>query len=155
LLTHAVASTLGELAQENGQRAVAAQRAAALLDLARTGHAEPVFDALAEPSQFSQLLHTLAMDSSAESVYPAALVAYTAATSDAEAATAVFYVAVAVAAGGDRDQARELIGQAREADPAQVPGWINELAEIGQHHSGVLSLIPALTGTAPSTGDIR
>ena len=34
------------------EQAVAAQRATALLNLARTGHAEPVFEALAEPGQF-------------------------------------------------------------------------------------------------------
>ena len=60
----------------------------------------------------------------------------------------MFYLAVAVAAGGDQEQARDLIRQARAADPAQVPAWINELAEIGQHHHGVLQLIPALTAPA-------
>ena len=79
---------------------------------------------------------------------PAAIVAYTAATSIAEAATALFYLAVAATAGGDQEQARDLISQARTADPAQVPAWINELAEIGQHHHGVLQLIPALTAPA-------
>ena len=76
---------------------------------------------------------------------PAALVAYTAATTTAEAATALFYLAVGDGDGGDQEQARDLIRQARAADPAQVPAWINELAEIGQHHHGVLQLIPALT----------
>jgi hypothetical protein len=159
LLTDTAASVLSELARQEGQQAAAAQRAASLLDLARTGHAEAVFDALAEPGQFPSLLHTLVMQSGTDSAAPAAWVAYTAATSAAEAATALFYVAAAVAAGGDQEQARALIREARAADPAQVPGWINELAEIGQHHPGVLALIPALTALAdqpaPSAEDTR
>ena len=133
---------------QEDQQAVAAQRATALLDLARTGDAEPVFEALAEPGRFPRLLHELAIRTDAASAGPAALVAYTAATTLAEAATAVFYLAVAAAAGGDHEQARDLIRQARAADPAQVPAWINELAEIGQHHHGVLQLIPELTAPA-------
>jgi Protein kinase domain len=148
LLTKTVADALDELARQDGQPTIGAQRAAALLDLARVGQAGAVFDALAEPSQFPRLLHTLATHHSADSVGPAALVACTAATSDAEAATAVFYLAVAVAASGDQDEARDLISEARAADPAQVPAWINGLAEIGQHHPGALLLIRALTGPA-------
>jgi hypothetical protein len=89
LLTGTVADALSELAGQEDRQAVAAQPATALLDLARTGHAEPVFDALAEPGQFPSLLHGLATRSDADSVGPAALVAYTAATSTAEAATAL------------------------------------------------------------------
>jgi hypothetical protein len=60
----------------------------------------------------------------------------------------VFYLAVAAAAGGDHGQANDLIGQARAAGPGQVAAWINELAQIGQHHPGVLPLIPPLTVSA-------
>ena len=148
LLTDTVADALKELADQEDQQAVAAQRATALLDLARTGDAEPVLEALAEPGRFPGLLHALAIRTDAASAGSVALVAYTAATTLAEAATAVFYLAVAGAAGGDHDQARDLTRQARAADPAQVPAWINELAEIGQHHHGVLQLIPELAGPA-------
>jgi hypothetical protein len=148
LLTGAVAAALKELAGRVDRQASAAQRATALLHLARSGDAEPVFKALAEPGQFPHLLHTLATRPDAASVGPAALVAYSAARSTAAVATAVFYLAVAMAAGGDREQARDLIRKARAADLAQVPAWIDELAEIGQHHHGVLQLIPALTAPA-------
>jgi hypothetical protein len=148
LLTDTVTDALNESVGQEDQQAVAAQRATALLDLARTGDAEPVFEALAEPGRFPRLLHQLAIRTNAASVEPAALVAYTAATTPTEAATAVFYLAVAAAAGGDHDQARDLIKQVRAADPAQVPTWINELAQIGQHHQGVLQLIPELTSPA-------
>lgn len=141
-------NTLRELAGQQGLQAAAAQRATVLLDLARSGDAEPVFEALTEPSRFPSLLHTLASRSDAESIGSAALVAYTAAATIAEAATAVFYLAVAMATGGDQEQAHDLIGQARAADPAQVPAWINELAELGQQHQGVLQLIPALIAPA-------
>jgi hypothetical protein len=62
LLTDTVADALNELAGGEDQQAVAAQRAIALLDLARTADAEPVFEALAEPNMFPQLLHALALD---------------------------------------------------------------------------------------------
>jgi len=148
LLTDTVADTLTELAQQEGQQAAAAQRAAALLDLARLGDTEPVFEALTNPGQFPLLLHTLAIQSDVGRVGPAAVVAYTAATTIAEAATALFYLAVAMSAADDQEQADALVGQARVADPAQVSAWVNELAEIGRHHPGVLQLIPALTAPA-------
>ena len=148
LFTGTVADALNELADHEDQQAVAAQRAAALLSLARTGDAEPVFEALAEPGRFPRLLHDLAIRSDPANAGPAALVASTAATTLAGAATAVFYMAVAAAAGGDHELARDLIRQARAADPGQVPAWINELAEIGQHHPGVLQMVPELTAPA-------
>jgi hypothetical protein len=148
LLTDIVADVLHELAEENGELADAAHRAAALMELAKSGDAEVVFEALAEPEQFPALLHTLAIRPSPASLTAAAVVAATAATSTAEAATALFYFAVGTAIRSNRDQAAALIQQARNLDPAQTPKWINELAEIGQHHPAVLTLIPALTALA-------
>ena len=148
LLTGTVTDTLNELAGQEDQQAVVAQRAAALLSLARAGDAEPVLEALAEPGRFPRLLHDLAIRTDPASTGPAALVACTAATTPAEAAAAVFYLAAAAAAAGDHEQAGDLIRKARAADPAQVPAWINELAEIGQHHHRVLQLIPELTAPA-------
>ncbi len=151
LLTGTVADTLNELARQEDQQAMAAQHATAP---AQPGWDRPGRAGLRRPGRprpVPRLLHTLAMQSDAGSVAPSALVAYTAATSITEAAAALFYLAVGVAAGGDQEQAVDLIRQARAADPAQVPGWINELAEVGQHHPGVLQLIPALTEqSAPS-----
>jgi hypothetical protein len=162
LLTGMVADALNRLASKEHERAVAALRAAALLTLARTGDAKPVFEALTEPGQFPHLLHTLATGPDADGLGPTAAVAYTAATSIAEEAAALFYLAVAWAVHDDQEQAGDLVMQARAADPAQVPGWINELAEIGQYHPGVLQLIPALTSPAdqppasePSPADIQ
>jgi hypothetical protein len=57
----------------------------------------------------------------------------------------MFYVAAAMAADGALEQASDLIGQARTVDATQVSAWINELAEIGRQHPGVLQLIPVLT----------
>jgi hypothetical protein len=128
----------------DGLEALGAQRAIALLDLARNGDAEAVFDAMAEPERFPPLLHALATRADTGSLGPAAVVAY----SVTEATDAVFYFAVAAAAGGDRDQAVQLVRQVREAEPGRMPTWINELARIGRHHPEVLSLIPVLTGDA-------
>ena len=52
LLTDTVADALNELARQEDQQGAAARRATALLDLARTGDAELVFEALTEPDQF-------------------------------------------------------------------------------------------------------
>ena len=154
LLTDTVTDALDELSGQDGQQAAAAQRAAALLDLARTGHTDPVFEALDEPGQFPGLLHNLATQSDGDDIRAAALVAYTAAVSTAEAATAVFYLAIGLAASGEQEQARDLIRQACAAAPDQMPAWINELARVGQHHNEVLLLIPVLTApveqSAPS-----
>ena len=87
LLTDTVADTLSELAEGEGEQAAVAQRAMALLDLARTGDAEPVFEALAKPHKLPHLLHALALRPDAAPLGPAALVAYTAATTTAEAGT--------------------------------------------------------------------
>jgi tetratricopeptide (TPR) repeat protein len=148
LLTGTVTDTLIKLADQEDRQAVAVQRATALLNLARAGDAESIFEALAEPGRVPRLLHELAVRTAPVSIGHAAVVAYTTATTHAEAANAVFYLAVARSAEGDHKQARDLIKRARAADPAQVPAWINELAEIGQHHHDVLRLIPELTGPA-------
>jgi hypothetical protein len=145
LLTDTVADALNDLAGEEGPQAAAVQRALALLDLARTGDADPLFEALAEPHKLPHVLHALALRPDTAPLSPAAMVAYTAATTLAGAATAMFYIAVAMTAGGELEQASDLIGQARTTDATQVSAWINDLAEIGRHHPGVLRLIPALT----------
>jgi len=80
----------------------------------------------------------------------AAIVASTTASTEAQAASALFYYATGTALGGDQDRALDLISRARSLDPSQATAWINELAVIGQQHHGVLALIPALT-SAPDT----
>ena len=157
LLSDTVADALNELAGEEGQRAAAAQRAIALLDLARTGDAEPVFEALAEPHMLPQLLHALALRPDAAPLGPAAIVVYTVAATIAEAGTAMFYVAVAMAAGGELEQAIDLIGQARTADATQVERVDQRTrrdraaaSRGAAAHSG-----PHLSRGAASTGGIR
>ena len=76
----------------------------------------------------------------------------TAAATDTDAATALFYLASGIAIAGDQDQARDLITQARDLDPAQATGWVNQLADIGQHHPAVLPLIAALTAPPGHAG---
>jgi hypothetical protein len=90
-------------------------------------------------------LQTLAARDDPAALAPAAVVAYTAAATDASAAAAIFYLAAGTAIAGDQDQARDLITQARDLDPDQATGWVNQLAGIGQHHPAVLLFIAALT----------
>ena len=47
--------------------------------------------------------------------------------------------------------AADVARQARDADPGQVASWINELAEIGAHHPGVLRLVAILNATGDGT----
>jgi predicted RNase H-like HicB family nuclease len=145
LLDETVTETLDDLAGQEDTGAAAARRARALLDLARTGDAGLVLDALAEPARFPGLLQTLAARDDPAALAPAAVVAYTAAATDASAAAAIFYLAAGTAIAGDQDQARDLITQARDLDPDQATGWVNQLAGIGQHHPAVLLFIAALT----------
>jgi len=148
LLTDIVSDVLQELAAEKSELAAAARRAAALIDLAQSGDAAMIFEALTEPWRFPALLHTWAIRSSPVSLVSAAVVAATAVTSATETATALFYFAVGTVVRGDQDRAADLMRQARDLDPERTPEWINELAEIGQHHPAVLKLIPALTAPA-------
>jgi hypothetical protein len=158
LLTGIVAQILGKIAWQGGEFTAGAQRAKALLDLARSGDADTVFDALADPGQFPGLLQAFAARLDPASLTAAATVALTAAAAPEEAAAALAYLAIGTAISGDQDQAAELLGQARQLDPAQVPAWINQLAAAGQHHPAVLPLIPVLTAPAeppppPAPGD--
>jgi hypothetical protein len=145
LRSDTVADVLDELSGEEGDAAIVAQRAAALIALDRTADVEAVFAALAEPGQFGPLLHALAIGARAGSLIPAATVAYITATTGVQAANAGFYLAVGEAVKGDHDQAADLVAEASEVGPDQVRPWVNELAEIGQYHPGVLTLIPVLT----------
>jgi hypothetical protein len=148
LLTGVVSQVLGELAGQDGEPASRARRAAALLDLARSGDAEAVLDALADPSQFPGLLQALAARPDPAALTAAAVVAVTSAASAEEAATGLGYFAIGTAIGGDLARAEQVLRQARELAPAQVPAWINQLAATGQHHPAVLQLIPVLTAPA-------
>jgi len=53
---------------------------------------------------------------------------------------------------GNNEEAMEAIAEALALDPDQGPAWINQVAEIGQQHDGVLSLIPALTSPSEPPG---
>jgi hypothetical protein len=145
LLTDIVAQALEEITGQGGEPAARAQRATALLDLARTGDAETVLGALADPGQFPDLLQALAVRRDPASLTAAAVVALSAATGPEKAATALAYLAISTAISGDQDQAAEILWQARRLDPAQIPAWINQLARTGDHHPVVLQLIPVLT----------
>jgi len=154
LLSDTVTGTLDDLAgqDDDADAAAAAERARALLDLARSGEADPVLDALAEPALFPALLRSLAARDDPAALAPAAAVAVTAATTDAGAATALFYLAAGTAIGGGQDRARDLITQARDLDPDQATGWVNQLAGIGQRRPAVLPLIGALTAPPGHAG---
>jgi tetratricopeptide (TPR) repeat protein len=154
LLSDTVAATLGRLATQQGEEAVLAQRASALIALASSGDdVSAVFEALADPAKFPGLLHAIATRPGPAGLLPAAFVAYTAADTEASAATALFYYAVALSIAGDQEQAAAAIKQARALAPAQVSAWINEAAQVGGRQGAALALIPLLTAPAEPAKD--
>jgi hypothetical protein len=109
-------------------------------------------------ARFPGLLQAVAARDDPAALPAAAVVAYTAAATDASAAAAIFYLAVGTAIAEDQDQARDLITQARDLDLDQATDWVNQIADIGQRHPAVLPLIAALTAppgqaTDPSLGE--
>jgi hypothetical protein len=142
LLSATVRGTINSLAEGDNVQAVCAQ---ALLELAAFGEHEPVLDALKAPARFASLLHDLACRPDPAALGPAATVALTAATTEGQAGTGLFYLAVATAYKSSPDDAAEMLTQARRLDPSQATAWISELAAIGQHHPAVLPLITPLT----------
>jgi isochorismate synthase EntC len=87
------------------------------------------------------------MQTDTTALTPTAVVALNTASSDANAAMAAFYLAVAAAlAPGNHQQSADVtLARARQLDPEQTISWIARLAEIGQRHPTVLPLISALT----------
>jgi hypothetical protein len=128
--------------------------AGALIELAGLGEDGPVLDAVDDPARFPDLLNSLAKANSG-GLASAAVVAASVAATQTEVALAGFYLAVAAALNEDEDEdtAREVMAQARQLDPGQSAGWISELAELGRHQPGVLSLIAVLAAPPPTDPD--
>ncbi|WP_222598300.1 tetratricopeptide repeat protein, partial [Lentzea tibetensis] len=123
--------------------------AMSLLDLARTGQNEPLsatFDALNDPELFAALLESTALKSNTPALEDIALVAFYTASTEPEAANALFYGAVAGAITTN-DEADERLRAAIEYNPDQRNKWISQLARIGRVHPEVLALIDVLTET--------
>ena len=143
LLSSTVRASIESVAANEGN--VEILRARALLELAAISEHEPILDALSQPTSFPSLLHDMACRPDLIALNPAAEVALTAATTAGQAATALFYLAIATAAAADVEAAIETLVEARRMNPGQEPTWIGVLADIGQHHAAVLPLITALT----------
>src|SRR5262249_47467458 len=92
LLDDIVSSTLTQLSQDDE---LAALRAAAVLSLARIDQHEAALKACEEPARFPQLLHDIAIRPDTTPLEPATQIAATCASTAAELATALFYLAVA------------------------------------------------------------
>lgn len=103
-----------------------------------------------DPARFPALLREVAGRPDPAALATTALVASTAATTEAEAAGAWFFYAVAQAIEGSADDAAGMVAEARRLDPDQAGGWIAQLADLGRSHPAVLPLIAVLT--APDAG---
>ncbi|MEV0731886.1 tetratricopeptide repeat protein, partial [Polymorphospora sp. NPDC050346] len=143
LLTETVRTIIHEMSEDGG--AASAVCADALLALAADGDVEPVLRAMARPDLFPALLDHFAAQDDAAALGPAAVLAHIVAATAVDAADAAFWIAVAIAIGGDIDEASVALAQARELDPNQASDWITKLARVGQRHPAVLPLIPPLT----------
>ncbi|MER6674791.1 tetratricopeptide repeat protein, partial [Streptomyces sp. NPDC000983] len=120
-------------------------RARSLLHLARLNAESPALDALEDPTLFPSLLHTTARTPNLTALEATALLALTAATTEALAAEAEFHLAIVLAATSDDDEpATQTLTSACDRTPAQIPAWLTALAEIAPHHSAALTLIPHL-----------
>lgn len=140
-------SSLADEAQDDGRPAVAL----ALLDLARAksdDYLAEVFTALNNAGQLAALLHNAAGEPDTTIMRSLATIALHVAHTAADAADAVFHLAVAAVIEGD-DTAPSLLRQAITWAPENRNPWIARLAELGAIHPAVLTLIPTLTETAP------
>ncbi|MFI6232810.1 tetratricopeptide repeat protein, partial [Micromonospora sp. NPDC050784] len=143
LLTESAREALAALAlRDTGG---AADRADAILALAQVGAAEPALDALTHPEKFTDLMAAIAEGPDPTALDATAFLARSVAETDAAAATADFYTAVASALVDDLDEATQVLATARRLAPEQTAAWINRLANIGRRHPAALNLISVLT----------
>ncbi|WP_410821031.1 tetratricopeptide repeat protein [Micromonospora sp. 050-3] len=143
LLTDGAREALAALAQRDTSGT--ADRADAILALAQIGAAEPALDALIHPEKFTDLMAAIAESPDPAALDATAFLARTSAQTDAAAATADFYTAVASALADDVDEATHVLTAARRLAPEQTAAWINRLAAIGRRHPAALHLISVLT----------
>ncbi|MFF4340602.1 tetratricopeptide repeat protein [Kitasatospora sp. NPDC001540] len=142
-----VLATLAQLAVDAApEPAPGPVRARSLIELAGLGEHEAALAALEDPSHFPELLQALARRPAVRALEPAARLALTAATDPDAEATATFYLAVAAAARGEREEAGRLLGSAHRLRPDAAAGWIAELVDIAGRHPAVLPLITQLAG---------
>jgi len=132
---------LAERADDDPQALVAQ----CLIGLSRTGVHDRVLDALGASESMRTLLADLARGADSLDLALTATVAGIWAPDDTDTALAMFYLGIAHAMSGDRDQATEWMAQARAIAPDQVNAWINELASVGATNPNVLPLIAVLT----------
>lgn len=160
LLDKVMAAVIATAAAENPEDP-RPHRAQALLALTALNEDANALDALEEPTRFPALLATLAAHPVPDALAPAAAIAYTAASTPAQAAEAYFFMAVAAAIADEGKRASRLLAQARTLDETQSPAWIARLADLGKQHQAVLPLIaelaapldPAAASPAEADGD--
>ncbi|MCG5437837.1 tetratricopeptide repeat protein, partial [Micromonospora foliorum] len=143
LLTDGARDALAVLARQDTTGA--ADRADAILALAQVGAAEPALDALIYPEKFTDLMASIAESPDPAALDATAFLARTSAETDAAAAAADFYAAVASTLADDLDEAADILTTARRLAPEQTAAWINRLANIGRRHPAALNLISVLT----------
>lgn len=90
-----------------------------------------VFAALADPERFGALLDNLARGSDLDVLGVVGNIALAAAQTEPDLATGMFYAAAAAAGGGRSDEARQLVSQAAQLDPAQQMTWIARWPGLG------------------------
>ena len=132
---------------EDQALALAANRAAYLLDLARSGEDEAFGQALASNS-LDEYLHSMAMRPDPSSLLPAALLTLVADRTAASHEAALYYCAVATMIAGRKEAASDALARGFGLAPSHSARWLRELEELGRQHSAVLALIPPLTRLA-------
>jgi tetratricopeptide (TPR) repeat protein len=125
--------------------------ALALLTVAMHAHEllPPVLDAIDAPDAFAALFE---QSTTSEVLYAVTIVALSAAVNEPQAATALFWQAIAQIEAGDRDAAVATLTAAFTTDPGQRDQWIALLAARGAQRPAVLALVPILVALNVENG---
>lgn len=102
----------------------------ALLDLARAGREDVVFQAIEDPARTSALLLDLARAGDIDALDATATIIFVVQETDPEKALLYFYKAIVLALRNQPDKAFDAVAKARRLDPTQVPTWLALLIEL-------------------------
>jgi hypothetical protein len=116
----------------------------ALLALARAGHDDDTFEALADPGRFPALLTDLARADALPALDAMATLAIEVDASAAVHASGWFHKAIALTVAGDPQAASDAARHARQLDASRVAAWLGLLVELAPRHPDVVQLTHAL-----------
>ena len=122
----------------------------ALLDLARTGQDDMLFQAIQDPDRNPDLLSDLARNGDFDALDSMATIMFFFQETDAERALLCFYKAIALAISKQPEKASDTVVEARRLDSTQVPNWFALLFKLPvEHRDEFIPLTEALVAPLP------